>query len=87
MVLPLHRTFRDFSSHILTGRFLEIFDLNAFCTPRRVSTNAHYKLGFDNAERYLGRLNDNRTQRFSDYLHILNIRAKIKVALAVDLSI
>ena len=41
-----------------------------FCTPGQVSTHAHYKLGFDNAERYSSRLNDNRTQRFSNYLHI-----------------
>ena len=58
-----------------------------FCTPGRVSTHAHYKLGFDSAEMYSGRSNDNRTQRVSDYLHILKIRSKNKVAFAVELSI
>ena len=58
-----------------------------FCTPRRVFAHAHYKLEFDDAEMRSGRSDDNRTQKFSYYLHILKMRSKNKVALAVELSI
>ena len=46
-----------------------------------------YKLEFDDAEKKSGRSDDNRTQKFSYYLHILKMRSKNKVALAVELSI
>ena len=58
-----------------------------FCTPRRVFAHANHKLEFDDAGRYSGRSDDNRTQKFSYYLHIYKMRAKNKVALAVELSI
>ena len=48
---------------------------------------AHYKLEFADAKRKSGRSDDNRTQKFSYYLHILKMRSKNKVALAVELSI
>ena len=57
-----------------------------FCTTRRVFAYAHYKLKFDDAERLSGRSDDNRTQKFSNYVHITKMR-KIKVGLAVELSI
>ena len=56
-------------------------------TPRLVFAHAHYKLEFDDAERLLGCSDDNRTQKFSSYVHILKMRSKNKVALAVELSI
>ena len=34
-----------------------------------------------------GRFDDNRTQEFSNYVHIQKMRSKNKVALAVELSI
>ena len=58
-----------------------------FCTPRQASAHAHYKLEFDDAERQSGRSDDNRTQKFSYYLHIKKKRSKNKVALAVEISI
>ena len=58
-----------------------------FCTPRRVFAHAHYKLEFDDAKRLSGRSDDNRTQKFSNYVHIKKMRTKNKVALAVELSI
>ena len=57
------------------------------CTPRRVFSHAHYKLEFDVTERKSSPSDDNRTQKFSYSLHILKIRSKNKVALAVELSI
>ena len=45
------------------------------------------KLKFDDAERLSGRSDANRTQKVSYYLHILEMRGKNKVALAVELSI
>ena len=53
----------------------------------RVFAHAHYKLEFDDVERKSGRSDDNRTRKFSYYLHILKMRSKNKVALAVELSI
>ena len=35
----------------------------------------------------MGRSDDNRTQKFSNYVHIKKMRTKNKVALAVELSI
>ena len=58
-----------------------------FSTLRRVFAHAHYKLEFDDAERKSGRSDDNRTQKFSYYLHKLKMRSENKVALAVELSI
>ena len=42
------------------------------------------KLEFNGAERLS---DDNRTQKFSNYVHILKIRSNNKVALAVELGI
>ena len=50
-----------------------------FCTPRRVVTHAHYKLEVDDAERLSGRSDDNLTQKFSYYVHLLKMRSKIKL--------
>ena len=58
-----------------------------FCTTMRVYANANCKLEFDDAERLSGRSDDNRTQKFSNYVHISKMRSKNKVALAVELSI
>ena len=45
------------------------------------------KIEFDDAERLSGRSDDNRTQKFSNYVPIQKIRSKNKVAFAVELSI
>ena len=58
-----------------------------FCTPRRVFVHAHYNLEFDDAESLSGRSDDNHTPTFSNYVQIEKMKAKNKVALAVELSI
>ena len=60
---------------------------NAFCTLRQVFAHARYNLEFDDAKSLSGCSDNNRTQKFSNYVHIKKMRTKNKVALAVELSI
>ena len=76
--MALHTKFRHFSSHI-QGAIFQDFDCvhgfekspahvceaweMHFCTQRRVFACAHVTLGFDNAERYSGRSDNNWTQK------------------------